>query len=196
MKIQLLPYEYDSRDSHGNKWGTGRSPGLHLQDIIRFRWVKESRQAKIPVQDQEDWDSNIYIDLGATWEERQVRNKPYYMAQGEMTRDGVIMTPDTLDARDGSVVEFKLTTKSYSWFTDPKKNPFIEFKRWWWQIMSYCRAYGSRRAKLIVCFFNGDYKPPKPKVVCFGLEFSQEELDDNWRVLMQYARLMEEEKKR
>jgi hypothetical protein len=111
---------------------------------------------------------------------------------GELQIDGTYMT---CDGESLSVIlsqetekwhlvihEVKLTWKSARTVADIAKQLM-----WMWQIKSYCKAKGTRFAQLHVYFVCGDYTyPMRPVLKKWLLEFTQEELDNNWKMLMEY----------
>lgn len=66
------------------------------------------------------------------------------------------------------------------------------------QMMAYCEELETAHARLIGCFVNGDYahmrrgarkgQPPTPQLLAWDIEFTARELQNNKRMLMNYAR--------
>lgn len=118
-----------------------------------------------------------------------------------MSPDGVSMI-DEEDYADLFVMcdhflhEFKFTKKSCRDFIQLLRLRGKKVLMWLWQIMAYCYALRTLAAKLHVMFINGNYSRaegdpdamPTPKVYRF--EFTQEDLDDNWKLLRNHAREM------
>ena len=101
---------------------------------------------------------------------------------GEITVDGIAMTPDGWEPEARVLHEYKSTWKS--------SNREIEDQwRYMTQIKSYCRGMACNRAKLYVLYLMGNYRDVRqPVTKCFELEFSQRELDDNWKMLVSHAK--------
>jgi hypothetical protein len=65
-----------------------------------------------------------------------------------------------------------------------------------WQIAAYLHGVGSTTAKLHVLFINGNYSydqsDPESGTMykIFRLEFTEEEITTNWRMLMKHAATM------
>jgi hypothetical protein len=85
---------------------------------------------------------------------------------------------------DTVVHEFKATYKS----TKTVGNLTGE---WMWlsQMMAYCKALNTTYAMMHTLFINGDYQfPLSPLKKIWFLEFTKQEIDDNWKLLMQYKK--------
>lgn len=114
---------------------------------------------------------------------------------GELFYDGVYMTHDgedqsviiTLGGKCGlhtRVHEVKATYKSTRTVGDLSS-------QWMWlaQMKAYCIAKGTRFAAMHCWFLCGDYKYPiRPMRLVWEIEFTQEELDNNWSLLADYKR--------
>lgn len=134
---------------------------------------------------------------------------------GEMLVDGVYMTPDgeelttfILDTRPGwglKLHEVKLTYKSINTVVGSKKQEWRRWdyeaynsaenpigpltSQWMWlaQTKGYCRGAGTRFVDLHVLFVCGDYSyPQRPIPYRYSIEFTQQEIDDNWELMTQY----------
>jgi hypothetical protein len=46
---------------------------------------------------------------------------------------------------------------------------------------------GLNVARLYVLYLNGDYKPPTAKLLAWELRFTDDELEEEWRILMRFA---------
>ncbi len=88
----------------------------------------------------------------------------------EIEVDGVVCTPDV-----SLGIEVKSTRGSEAKFN------IYEADSWLKQIKGYCKALGKREYDLVPLFLCGDYKPPFPSLpIPSHLEFTQQEIDDNW----------------
>ena len=86
------------------------------------------------------------------------------------------------------VEEFKFTKQSSN-----KGPDHTAHTKWRMQVKAYLKmlqeVHGSehRWARIWVCFVNDDYKfggdGPEPYVACWWFEFTQKEIDDNWKVM-------------
>lgn len=172
-----------------------RTPGLHLSDIIKRIMVE---------RDPERFSDPLIamrLEVGFIWEqiiERALRDRlPNLIRIGEIEEDGILMTPDALEA-DGNVLEeWKATTKTSS---EKQTKDSFETDLWYWlmQVKAYARRMGVLRARIRVFYLNGDYgkgqykdgkRPPLvPQVYRYELEFTQRELDENWRTILSYKK--------
>jgi hypothetical protein len=61
--------------------------------------------------------------------------------------------------------------------------------QWMWlaQVKAYCKAAITRFARIHVLFICGDYSYPiQPVLLVYDVEFTQQEVDDNWDLLVDY----------
>jgi hypothetical protein len=103
---------------------------------------------------------------------------------GEFMVEGIIGSPDNWNIVTNRIIETKATWRS------ERKLEHLEKHFWLWlvQMQGYCRMVGSREAELYVLFINGTYAPPKPNGRALLLEWSQREIEDNWRMITGHAR--------
>lgn len=103
---------------------------------------------------------------------------------------GIAYSPDHLLWNgDGifRVGEFKVT-----WMSIRKGIADARFDKWRCQIKAYAKHLGTRHARLYALFINGDYswKDPygQPHLRAWNMEFTQQELDDEWDMLVRHGR--------
>ncbi len=190
-----------------------RGKGVHGSSIIRCiatetgilkpEWAEELSLADVRVIS--DPVAILRISIGLAWEEWYIPNilSKYGVIDhpGQMHYDGVYLTHDgeelsvilTLGRPKAQwkIHEVKTTYKSTKTVagTDPAEITVMLESQWMWmaQIKAYCIARKALTAVLHVLFLCGDYKfPIKPVLKAWELEFTQEELDDNWQLLSQY----------
>lgn len=180
--------------------------------ILKPEWAEEL--SLVDVREISDPVAILRISIGLAWEEWYIPQILAHFRggvldhPGETLFDGVYMTPDgeevcviiTLET-DGTpnveyqsrlyVHEVKATyksTKTVAGVTQEELPIQLE-AQWMWmaQMKGYCIAKGTRFAVLHVLFLCGDYKfPIKPQLRAWEIEFTQEELDDNWFLLSMY----------
>lgn len=120
-------------------------------------------------------------------------NPARYYRPGEQLVEGLLLTPDYGDLDwfgDGScelgLEEWKVTWKSVKKWDEPlEKN----FWRWKVQMMAYCYVLGVTRARMRVLFIVGNWRDsivPVCKVREF--EFTEQELRENWAMLLGHAK--------
>jgi hypothetical protein len=179
-----------------------RSPGQHVSGIIRClatemgilkpEWAEE--MSLTDVREITDPTAVLRICIGLAWEEwyipqlQEVLDHP-----GEMLMDGVYLSHDgeslssvmITPATEEWVVlvhEIKSTYKS----TRTVGDLTAQFM-WLAQIKAYCKAKATRYAMLHVLFLCGDYTYPiRPLIRKWLIEFTQQELDENWQLLLDY----------
>lgn len=99
---------------------------------------------------------------------------------------GTLYSPDYLFTEGSDLIlgEFKLT-----WYSS-REAPTAgsQFQKYWTQQMLYCHWLGIRKSRLYVFFVNGDYKPPSPSLRVWEATFTQQELQDEYNVIVRFAR--------
>lgn len=187
---------------------SGRSPGIHVSSIYRLiaidRGILKPEDAEelglVDVRDMSGIGiiAQLRIHLGLAWEEHYLRCLPEVTKHpGELKLDGVYLSPDgesvsvifTLPGRYGVIIhEVKCTYKSTN-TVNPRGKVLQGPKNWLWmcQLKAYCKAKKTQHAVLHVLHVCGDYvRPIVPMLYRYHIEFTQQELDDNWNLLMDY----------
>jgi hypothetical protein len=179
--------------------GEGRPEGLHLSDIL-YGSMYEAKFGKPPgfKNPTGDEQPNVRAQMGFMWERAIDHVWVDFMQQQPMKvdtqlhiqKDGIHMTPDGVEyGGDENILhEYKATWRSLRrWEEDPEE----EFITWFWQVKAYCHALGINRCKFFLFFVNGDYRYAKgrgPIVVTQEFEFTDAELEDNWREILLHAK--------
>lgn len=192
-----------------------RSEGVHVSSIIRNIAVETGiLKGQQLIEDlslidasQESWwasldpPSRIRISIGLAWEEWYIPQLPHVVDHpGEMFVDGVYMTHDgeSLDVIVGDSQHLLILHEIKATYKSTKTVGLLE-SQWMWvsQCRAYCKGMGATTAYLHVLFLCGDYKYPiTPQLIIYKVEFTQEEIDENWDILtgyMQHKQLMEAE---
>lgn len=176
-----------------------RSEGYHLSRILGdYIWRRDQN-------DRFEYDPNPGEAVRALWEvgflwemcagkalaERYKLAYPgaHLLTQCELVSDDIYMTPDIINIRDEVIHEFKGTKKSSSHSFSSSK-----FAHWHMQAKAYCRKVEFNRARFDVLFINGAYeKGVLGDVVpaAWQVEYTDRELKDNWRIIMNHKRFME-----
>lgn len=192
-----------------------RSAGLHQSEIIKAMAIDLGILDQEVVEDlgiadaQAAWwaslspESRLRIAMGLAWEEWYIPQIPEVIDHpGELVRDGVAMSPDgeSLD-----VIITQMAFKAIPIF-EPIRRHVVRIhevkatyksvktvgdltSQWMWrsQIMGYCGARGTRYAALHVLFVDGDYTwPMRPSIRRWDIEFTQDEIDKDWELKMDY----------
>lgn len=184
-----------------------RSDGVHVSGVIKCIAIetgvldaKWTEDLSLVDASQEDWwdslDSaaRLRISIGLAWEEWYLRNLPGVVDHpGEMHVDGIYMT------HDGESLDVLLTprSKSYSLVLHEVKATYKSTKtvgllesQWMWlaQTKAYCKGLRCLTAYLHVLFLCGNYKfPITPVLKVFRIDYTQEEIDDNWELMVDYV---------
>ncbi len=188
-----------------------RSPGLHVSTLLKRiaialglikslkamggKWKAE------PVIDEEAFP--LQMALGLAYEDFMSLQYPEMIYHpGELVLDGIAGSPDGITPLpdlpqyeglgDAVVDEFKFTYKSGR---HDINHP--NYKMWLWQIMAYCKMLGVLCARLHVLFVNGCYDYAAPGLPClyriYCIQFTQDELDRNWEMLLTEKQALEAE---
>ena len=106
----------------------------------------------------------------------------------ELEKDGILLSPDRLHPDTMEPWDFKFTWKSV------KKNPPEAIWRWQVQFRSYALALGVRSAVVVALYCCGDYAPPQPRLVVQRMTYTEQELEENWIMIVNGKLAMEKEK--
>jgi hypothetical protein len=161
--------------------GVPRSEGLHCSDLIKTLGVQ---MGLLPAHDGPP--PMIRFLMGFTWEVmlEQALAEQLGCRPGEVSLDGVACSPDGIGCDEEGVFleEYKCT-----WYST-KKTP-EDIWHWEVQIKAYCHVIGLTRALMRVLYVNGDYqRPTKPQWHEFMYSFTEEELEENWRMLINHGK--------
>jgi hypothetical protein len=165
----------------------GRSSGTHLTQIIRSIQDDLGMSKKAA-----GWEMNTCANIGFLWEDAfSTAYADYHskliMRPGELVSDeGIIMSPDGLGPDPFEQVpianhEYKCTWRSSN------KEPTGDFY-WDTQFKCYCKGLMTTVTVLHVMYVNGDYKGSGPLEKHFRLEYSEQEIDTAWGMVVKHAR--------
>jgi len=166
----------------------GRSEGLHMSDIYGALYQKLDPKRYGKPGAPRDPAGTLRMAVGVAWEryleERLAASGSDAQRPAEqMTSDGVAYSPDLLLEGGAVVGEIKATWLSSR--TDPH-HP--KFGKWLTQAAAYCRAQGVARCRFYVLHLNGNYSDNRnPTLNVWDIEFTQQELEDNWASLHNFA---------
>lgn len=192
-----------------------RYDGAHVSTILKFigaktkimkdySAVQEDRavaEHNTP-ETSEVFRMNFMMMMGLAWESWLFRRLPGVQWQpGEVVLDSIGMNADGVNL-DGQWDMPNSTSRGITtnWLEECKvtwqsvNNP--EVPGWYrlCQIMAYCHGFGLTRAKLWIYHVRGDYKMDfGPQVFVYWIEFTEEELLNNWRMILNGKKEMETE---
>jgi hypothetical protein len=188
-----------------------RSDGLHLSQVIRdYALLTKVLDAKYDTDIEEE--NPIMVHQGLAWENylAAYQHPEIYFHPGELVKNGIAMSPDGFSistvSADWILNEFKYTLKSSRDFKQKLLMKSKSVKMYLWQIMSYRHAMNEMLkrqgmepngiCKLHMMFARGNYSKNfddpgnLPTYQIFRIEFTQDELRDNWRLMLNHARSM------
>jgi hypothetical protein len=157
-----------------------RAKGIHLSGILSYvaitskmvDWAKQAEEEQLKLR----------MALGFAWEEFCISLYPGAVWQpGQITANNVAMNCDGQSLLNDELIdeEFKLT------WIKRRTGAEVMRERWYWmcQAKGYGAGYGVLKTRLHICYVNGDYKPMEPIYMRYLIEFSQKEIDDNWKMI-------------
>lgn len=168
--------------------------------MLKPEWADDLGLVEVEGEQEAWWNgldsaSRLRMSIGLAWEQWYISQIAEISGQpGEMHVDGIYMTPDgesidVLLTPSGpqhiiTCHEVKATYKSTKTVGDLTG-------QWMWlaQTKGYCMGMGTRIAYLHVLFLCGDYKYPiTPQLHRWRIEYTQEELEENWTLMQDYLR--------
>lgn len=174
----------------------GRTHGkLHMSDL--YGLYHESTDKKKRSNDDGFAEAGpLYFEAGLSWEsilEKGLKDRICSFRPGELvTPEGIVYSPDLfLFPEDVPFrnCEIKLTWMSSKDVPREEANSFpLKFEKYFTQMMAYGYHLETPYARLICFFVNGNYRPPRPELLAWDIEFTKRELDENWRKLLNMAK--------
>lgn len=190
MKVTEIPVELGGVLISSEQFQT-RTPGSHVSSVVKYM-SKSLRKDN----DYMDADLETFATFGRIWEHHlslTLFQPPRWERVGEIEKDGLIGSPDAIDTVDWAVGEFKAAWASCRELDEAKDKAtalMSKFPWYVWQIKSYCWMLSMYRAKLIVAYLNGNWKPPKPCCRQYSLLFTEAELRQHWQVILENCKRM------
>jgi hypothetical protein len=190
VKIKAFAHGLDLAKS-----GPHRTVGLHMSDLYNryYEVYDKKRYADKGDPDTTKMEGGLAFEtiLEPALAERLFGTRPkeqvlrFRWTGDDGPRDVVLyFSPDYVFFIDGESVlgEFKFT-----WYSSKEAPTHRKFKKWLTQVMLYCHALNINVARLYVLFVNDDYSPPKPALLSWEIRFTDEELAEEWRIIMDNA---------
>jgi len=193
--------------------GWDRPDGIHLSEVIH-EWKKglgekvgaiEGAQEGVQLIDGFLWEVALeYMCAGVGVDQAMDLAFKRYMTalrsdivtQIKLEKDGIHMTPDGFNEKEGLMESYKCTRRSVKKATTEES--FKEnFWPWIVQEQSYCLAKGVDTARWIVLWQAGDYSGAgtPPKILELTITWSLDELIENWGRVKAHAERMREREK-
>lgn len=172
--------------------GLPRTPGLHLTDVITR--IEEDMGWRDQKNKWDDEPLHLAGEIGFMWEDILSKTYADRMATirpGEYTEDGIICSPDGLgfDPEDEEKVvleEYKATFRSAKWL-------LTDNWRYITQVQSYLHVTGLDTCIMRVLYLNGLWNGKGPIRKTARLTFSRIEIRENWDMILETAKEMENE---
>lgn len=186
MQVTEIPWVLNPDDY--NEAAGERSPTLHLSTII----AELDHARGNTYGETDDATRNVYFSMGFIWETLVAnvfpdvairRSAGTLFRPGELRLDGVTMSPDAVDIEDFAIEEYKAT-----WLSSNNEIDGPKFWRWLVQMKCYCKAVGTRTARLRVMFVVGNWRGSGPQVKAWQFTFEQREIDETWQMCINHAR--------
>ena len=152
-----------------------RTEGIHVSDLIRGIEKELFKPDTV-------YGNELFAQLGFIWERAlEIAWRDLLgVRPDEIIVDGVIGSPDGVVINDKVVLnEYKCTWKS-------TRHSLEDNWRYMTQVKAYCYMIKTVHAEMYLFYVNGDYKQSGPKFKHFELKFTEKELDDNWKMLLNY----------
>lgn len=178
-----------------------RGRGVHVSDLVHEVMLRIDPERY--GRDMDKADSENWQEAGFLWEDmvtrafvRARREQGHLIRAHEIQRDGVYGNPDWFEFDDGGDGEFwlsetKATWKSASEFDAGTPEAALyspKFVGYLIQVKAYAYMLDIPRVRLHILFMNGNYKRYVPEVRSYELRFTEQELEDNWRQLINMGR--------
>lgn len=182
MEIVSEKMSWPTKGSGLPRSQAGDTGKLHLSDIAKFIEYKMQFGAK---QKALNWDMVAAAEVGFLWEDllSLVLADRYAARLGEVEKDGIVGSPDGLNVYD-PFWNSSLHNEEYkaTWRSTNKKPTDI----WYWmtQFKSYCYMLNVDVTILRVLYLMGDYKGSGPIPMIYGLRFTDQELKENWKMIL------------
>lgn len=185
MKITPVPHGLDIAKSV-----LPRSPGLHMSSLYSDLYcdLEPKRFERGGTPDPLRLEAGLSLELML----EEGFHARHAERPGELvTEEGIIYSPDLILFEDGytRLGEIKLTWASAREVPMESATTFPpSFSRWFVQMQAYCHALQTPHARLIAFFVNGNYRPQKPTLHAWDIEFTARELKENYQMLLNHGR--------
>lgn len=164
-----------------------RPKGLHVSKIYT-----DLLQTIDPKRYDPDADLPLLKITGGIAMEQALEQVVYAMSPGSfrppaVKKDGIWVSPDNVAMDPWRGREFKLT-----WYSMKKECPWHDvYWPWRVQMMAYAWVLETLVFELWVLFVNGRYPfgAPRPHLQPYLITFTEQELAENWMMLVNHAKL-------
>lgn len=176
---------------------------IHLTDVIKYiQYLMGTGYKKGGT-----WQASQALtrDVGFLWERTLEMTYADRMAEriGEVTKDNIIGSPDgvgfdkTIYNIAGDLIwqgTDELTLEEYKATWKSCKNSPTDNWYYMTQIKSYLKMVKLNTCVMHIVYLMGNYKGSGPQYRICRVEFTQAEIDENWRMILDHARLLKDDK--
>lgn len=158
---------------------------IHLSDIAKFIDYKMGLSKPIKAV---DWDMVLAAQVGFLWEDvlSDAYGANYAARIGEVERDGVVCSPDGVGVFENVVTAALVVNEEYKATWKSLRNPPEDNWYWMCQFKSYCYVLNVNTTILRVLYINGDYRGSGPVYRVFKIVFTDQELAENWQMILNH----------
>ncbi len=178
--MHIVPVTHGLDDIVGISLGE-RAPGLHASDIYN-----DLAKRMEPGRYKDGLPNPLYLEAGLALEsvlEKGLRDRWCAERPPAGVIEGIHFSPDLLFAGPvRRLGEIKLTWMSSRDVPRVPATSFPpKFRKYFWQMMTYCHALETDKARLIAYFVNGSGHTPE--LLAWDIDFSAQELRENWQMM-------------
>ena len=159
-----------------------RAEGLHLSTLIS----RIMADAGMTPKAGGFADIELTAEIGLLWEDvlSLTMGNKYAVRPPQICEDGIWMSPDGI--ADDPEGKYPLVVEEYkaTWLS-ANKCPTGVYK-YMAQVKAYCRALGTLCTVMRIFHLNGDYRGSGPLYKVSRIEFTPQELDENWAMILRY----------
>ncbi len=159
-----------------------RAEGLHLSDVIQ-RIMADAGMIKTGGGFT---DIELTAEIGLLWEDvlSLVMRDKYAIRPPQICEDGIWMSLDGIAEDPLGIYSVVVEEYKAAWASS-NKCPSENYK-YMAQVKSYCRAIGTECAIMRIFHLMGDYRGSGPLYKVSRIEFTRQELDENWALVLRY----------
>jgi len=132
----------------------------------------------------------VVMEVGFLWEDLLTRVFADRMAHrpDEVTLDGIVGSPDGVGPDPDGIEPMVLEEYKATWRSN-RRSPLED---WYWmtQTKSYCKMVGATVVIMRILYLMGDYKGSGPQYRVSRIVYTEKEVDDNWRVIVDHSHKM------
>ena len=159
-----------------------REEGLHLGTVIKSL----ENASGLGYTGKGFNDMQLTAEIGLLWELvlGKVMAEKYATRPQQIQVDGIWMSPDGIGPDPAGEVPLVVEEFKASW-KSTKSSPVDSFY-YMCQVKSYCHAVGTNVAVMRIFYILGDYKGSGPQYRIARIVFSDQELEDNWKMIVKH----------